>query len=101
MEEAAEQAEIAYNRAVEAAGAAARAAAGARQIARDPAAVDAAMGYEVPVPDTDEAAAHLKRVLDQYEEKRAKRACGEADGAGVVGAARASAEAARAAAAGS
>ena len=101
LEEAAEQTEIAYNRAVEAAGAAARTAAGARPAARDPAAGAAAMGYDVPVPDTDEAAAHLKRVLGQYEEKRAKRACGEADAAGAVAAARASADAARAAAAGS
>ena len=101
LEEAAEQTELAYNRAVEAAGAAARAAAGARQAARDPGAVDAAMAFEVPVPDTDEAAAHLKRVLDQYEEKRAKRACGAADAASAIAAARASAEAARAVAAGS
>ena len=61
---------------------------------------DAAMAFEVPVPDTEEAAAHLKRVLGQYEEKRAKRTCGEADAAAAVVAARASAMAARAEAAG-
>ena len=101
LEEAAEQTEIAYNRAVETAGAAARAAAGARQAAREPWGADAALAFEVPAPDTEEVAAHLKQVLDQYEEKRAKRTCGEADVAAAVVAARASAEAARAGAAGS
>ena len=52
-------------------------------------------GFEVPA--TDEHAAHLKRVLGQHEEQRAKRACAETEARKAADAARACAAGAKAA----
>ena len=56
------------------------------------------MAFEVPVPDTEEVAARLKRVLDQYEEHTAKRAYAETEARRAADAARACAAGAKAAA---
>ena len=82
--------EGAYSAAVE--GATAKAAAGAKggMAACDG---DGHVGMAFSVPESDEQAARLKRVVDQSEERKAKRACAEPE-------ARCAADAARACAAG-
>ena len=59
------------------------------------------MAFEAPIPQNEEADAHLKRVLDEHEVQRAKRACGEGEAARAVAVARNAAEGAQAVAQGS
>ena len=75
-EEKAARDDAAYNAAVEGVGATARASAKAAAHAKGGGAAggDGDIGMGFAVPESDAQAEHLKRVLDEYEERKAKRA---------------------------